>query len=82
MKNLIGFILFLSLTFSNDYLLQAIYTNWDIKEEYTDSDISDSENSNNSEPEHYSWNLGTPDNEVKTIIIYSDEPSPCGLAYD
>jgi hypothetical protein len=67
-------LVFFLTAYSNDYLLQAIYTDWDIKQEYTDSDISDSEIPNNSEPEHYSWKLGTPDNNVETIIIYERSP--------
>jgi hypothetical protein len=81
MKNLIWFILYSPLIFSNDYLLQAIYTDWDIKQENTENSISDSETPNASEAEHYSWKLGTPDNEVETEIIYSDEPSPCESTY-
>jgi hypothetical protein len=80
MKNLIGFILTVPLIFSNDYLLRAIYTDYSAEEE-TESKGSDSEIPNNSEPEHYSWRLGTPDNEVETEIIYN-EPSPCGLTSD
>lgn len=64
--------------YSNDYLLQAIYADYSIKEENTDSSI-ESSYSEGSEAEHYSWKLGNPDNIPETIIIYSDEPSPCEL---
>lgn len=68
MKNLIRFILYVPLIYSNDYLLQAMYA--DYKEPET-TEVSD-----NSEAEHYSWKLGTPDNEIETEVIY-EESNPC-----
>ena len=68
MKNLIRFILYVPLIYSNDYLLQAMYA--DYKEPET-TEVSD-----NSETEHYSWKLGTPDNEIETEVIY-EESNPC-----
>jgi hypothetical protein len=81
MKNIIVFILSMPALYSNDYLLQAIYSDYSIKEENTNSSIesSYSESYEGSEAEHYSWRLGNPDNLPETIIIYSDEPSPCEL---
>jgi hypothetical protein len=73
MKNLIGFILSVPLIYSNDYLLQAIYADYKEPESVEVSETS--------EAEHYSWELGTPDNEAEIEIIYSDEPSPCELTY-
>lgn len=72
MKNLIRFILYVSLIYPNDYLLQAMYA--DYKEPET------TEESDNSEAEHYSWKLGTPDNETEIEVIYEDS-NPCELTY-
>jgi len=81
MKNIIVFILSMPVFYPNDYLLQAIYSDYSIKEENTNSSIesSYSESYETSEAESYHWELGTPDNLPETIIIYSDEPSPCEL---
>lgn len=77
MKLFIVFILSLPVFFSNDYLLQAIYS--DYKEPEPSSESTHSDEPYESDGEHYSWKLGTPDNLPETIIIYSDEPSPCEL---
>jgi hypothetical protein len=81
MKNIIVFILSMPVFYSNDYLLQAIYADYDVKQQVKSSDVesSYSESYEGSEAEHYSWSLGNPDNLPETIIIYSDEPSPCEL---
>jgi hypothetical protein len=68
------------LSLSNDYLLRAIYTDWDTKESNTETNVSDLEISNDSEAEHYSWQLGTPDNEKEIIIIYENS-NPCESTY-
>lgn len=68
------FLVFFLTTLNNDYLLQAIYTDWSIKEKNTDIDIKSSEPLGDAEPEHYSWDLGTPDNLPETVIIHSN---PC-----
>ena len=67
--------------YSNDYLLQAIYSDYDVKQQVESSDVesSHSEDYEGSEAEHYSWRLGNPDNIPETVIIYSGEPSPCEL---
>lgn len=76
-------ILFFYSTFalSEDLLLQAIYGNWDNFQQSENSfkNESYSEIPNDSEGEHYSWELGTPDNIPETVIIYTDEPGPCEL---
>ena len=72
MKNLIRFILYVPLVYSNDYLLQAMYA--DYKEPET-TEVSD-----NSEAEHYSWDLGTRDDMPDLEIIYEDS-NPCELTY-
>lgn len=77
MKLFIVFILSLPVFYPNDYLLQAIYS--DYKEPEPSSESSYSETPNNSEGEHYSWELGTRDDLPETVIIYTDEPSPCEL---
>ena len=73
MKNLIWFILYSPLIFSNDYLLQATYADYKEPESVEVSETS--------EAEHYSWELGTRDDIPEIEIIYSDEPSPCELTY-
>ena len=77
MKILIVYILSFPILYSNDYLLQAIYS--DYKEPEPVSETTYSDDSYESEAEAYSWRLGEPDNLPETIIIYSDEPSPCEL---
>jgi hypothetical protein len=81
MKNIIVFILSMPVFYSNDYLLQAIYSDYDVKQQVESSDVesSYSESYEGSEAEAHHWELGTPDNLPETIIIYSDEPSPCEL---
>ena len=81
MKNIIVFILSMPVFYSNDYLLQAIYSDYDVKQQVESSDVesSYSESYESSEAEAHHWELGTPDNIPETIIIYSDEPSPCEL---
>lgn len=77
MRTLLIILLSYPVFFSNDYLLQAIYS--DHKEPETVSEPSYSESPNNPEGEHYSWELGTRDDLPETVIIYTDESSPCGL---
>lgn len=62
-----------------DALLDAIYADWGISKVESTPDYSDSysEIPNDSEPEFYSWNLGTPDNIPETIIIYEDTRCWC-----
>jgi hypothetical protein len=81
MKNIIVFILSMPVFYSNDYLLQAIYSDYDVKQQVESSDVESgySESYEGSEAEAHHWELGTPDNLPETIIIYSDEPSPCEL---
>jgi hypothetical protein len=77
MKRLIVFILLFPFnSVAKDYLLEAMFTDWSkiepVSEVESDPFYSD-------EAEVYHWELGTPDNIPETIIIYSDEPSPCEL---
>lgn len=72
-----------------DALLDAIYVNWNNSYLYGNSnsvsEIHSTENyldnypetPDSSEPEFYSWNLGTPDNLPETIIIYEDTRCWC-----
>lgn len=78
MKKIILFVLLFSFdSMSQDALLEAMLKDWSAIKEETDTDYLDySEPSDNSEPEFYSWELGTPDNIPETIIIY--ESKPCG----
>lgn len=77
MRTLLIILLSYPVFFSNDYLLQAIYS--DYKEPEPSSESTHSDDPYESDGEAYSWKLGTPDNVPETIIIYSDEPSPCEL---
>lgn len=77
MRTLLIILLSYPVFFSNDYLLQAIYS--DYKEPEPSSELTHSDEPYESDGEAYSWQLGTPDNIPETIIIYSDEPSPCEL---
>ena len=77
MRTLLIILLSYHVFLSNDYLLQAIYS--DYKEPEPVSETNYSDEPYESDGEAYSWNLGTPDNIPETIIIYSDEPSPCEL---
>jgi len=79
MKTLIIVILSLPVFYPNDYLLQAIYS--DYKEPEPVNELINSDDSYSSEAEAYSWELGSPDNIPETVIIYFDEPSPCELTY-
>lgn len=74
MRTLLIIVLSYPVFFSNDYLLQAIYS--DHKESEPVVEESDDYIG---EAESYSWHLGSPDNIPETVIIYSDEPSPCEL---
>lgn len=62
-----------------DALLDAIYADWGISKMESTPDYSDNytETPDGSEPEFYSWNLGTPDNLPETIIIYEDTRCWC-----
>lgn len=77
MRTLLIILLSYPVFLSNDYLLQAIYS--DYKEPEPVSETTYSDDSYESEAEAYSWRLGEPDNVPETVIIYSDEPSPCEL---
>lgn len=81
MKKVILFALLFSFdSMSQDALLEAMLKDWSVIKEETDTDYPDnpdnSEPFDNSGPEFYSWELGTPDNIPETIIIY--ESKPCG----
>lgn len=58
-----------------DALLDAIYADWGISKVQSDENYSDNypETPDSSEPEFYSWELGTRDDIPETIIIY-DSP--------
>ena len=71
MKNLIRFILYVPLIYSNDYLLQAMYA--DYKEPETTEVSEASEVSEDSEAEHYSWELGTRDDIPEIEVIYNTD---------
>lgn len=62
-----------------DALLDAIYADLGISEVHSTENYSDNypETPDSSEPEFYSWNLGTPDNLPETIIIYEDTRCWC-----
>jgi hypothetical protein len=75
MKNLIRFILYVPLIYSNDYLLQAMYADYKEPETTETTEVSD-----NSEAEHYSWELGTRDDMPDLEVIY-EESNPCELTY-
>jgi hypothetical protein len=80
MKLIILIMLFVN-TSRADALLDYMQGNWlepIIKEEIEDPEVLYDE-VETSEVESYHWELGTPDNLPETIIIYSDEPSPCEL---
>lgn len=79
MKLFIVFILSLPVFYPNDYLLQAIYS--DYKEPESASESIHSDEPYESEAEAYSWELGTRDDIPETVIIYTDNPSPCELTY-
>lgn len=72
MKLFIVFILSLPVFYPNDYLLQAIYS--DYKEPEQSSESTHSDEPYESEGEAYSWHIGTPDNIPETIIIYESKP--------
>jgi hypothetical protein len=64
---------------ARDYLLEAMFANWNEADvTFSDSNTEKSDYSESSEAEFYSWELGTPDNIPEIEIIY-DEPSPCQL---
>jgi len=80
MKLIIVIMLFVNISRA-DALLDYMQGNWlepIIKEEIEDSEEI-YEEVETSEAEAHHWELGTPDNLPETIIIYSDEPSPCEL---
>jgi hypothetical protein len=80
MKLIILIMLFVNIS-KADALLDYMQGNWlepIIKEETEDTETL-YEEVETSEAESYHWELGTPDNLPETIIIYSDEPSPCEL---
>ncbi len=80
MKLIILIMLFVNISRA-DALLDYMQGNWlepIIKEEIEDPEAL-YEEVETSEAESYHWELGTPDNLPETIIIYSDEPSPCEL---
>lgn len=80
MKLIIVIMLFVNISRA-DALLDYMQGNWlepIIKEEIEDREEI-YEEVETSESESYHWELGTPDNLPETIIIYSDEPSPCEL---
>jgi len=67
-----------------DALLDYMSENWldPIVKEEPESNYEPTEEFSDyseSEAEIHHWQLGTPDNIPETIIIYSDEPSPCEL---
>lgn len=77
MKRIIIFILLFPYnSIAQDALLEFIYKDWNISKLDTDQNYQeDYQNfSDNSEPEFYSWDLGTPDNIPETIIIYESKP--------
>ena len=77
MKLFIGFILLVSIHVSaQDALLEVMMMN--LKEPREENHI---EEWKEEEPELHSWELGTPDNIPETVVIYSDESSPCELTY-
>jgi hypothetical protein len=80
MKLIILIMLFVNISRA-DALLDYMQGNWlepIIKEEIENPEMLYDE-VETSEAESYHWELGTPDNLPETIIIYSDEPSPCEL---
>jgi hypothetical protein len=78
MRNIIFFILLFPFnSIAQDALLEAMFKDWSVSKVEPDPDYSDyPETPDSSEPEFYSWDLGTPDNIPETIIIY--ESKPCG----
>jgi hypothetical protein len=80
MKLIILIMLFVNIS-KADALLDYMQGNWldpIIKEEIENPEVLYDE-VETSEAESHHWELGTPDNLPETIIIYSDELSPCEL---
>jgi|LakMenEpi03Aug12_release.lakeMendotaPanAssembly.Ray.scaffolds.fasta_scaffold2741393_1 hypothetical protein len=64
---------------ARDYLLEAMFANWNDSDlTFSDSNTEKSDYSESGEAEFYSWELGQPDNIPEIEIIY-DDPSPCQL---
>ena len=70
---LIQFVLLLQFSlYQYDPLLQAIYQTptWSQQEPQEEIEQSSDYRNDNPEPEHFSWELGTPDNIPETEVIY------------
>jgi hypothetical protein len=61
---------------AQDALLEAMFKDWSTEQTEDENNYSDFPN--NSEPEVYHWELGTPDNVPEIEIIYTDD-NPCQL---
>lgn len=63
---------------AKDYLLEAMFANWNAEPASTEVYNDEPEESYETEAEVIHWQLGQPDNIPEIEIIY-DDPSPCQL---